>query len=287
MGQQPPLSDDDSQEDQVPGYRNYIIYTDESGMDRATYYGFGTLWIPWERRGDLAGELAALRRKHRLDDELKWSKISARSAPFAADVVRWFFKHPWLMFHCVLVPKAEVDWSLHKGRDVAQRKHFSMLLKNKIAYFARAGGRVYRLRVDPLPWRYPKSGEIVHKVVNAQLKQELGEAAIHDVITCESKRTAGIQVADLLLGAVLAAWQDRVEAVPKLGLMRLVAEHLGWDNLRHDTARKEWKFNIWHFHDPQSEAPRRAATKEVRLKNPLPPFRPALRPPKPTPSARR
>jgi hypothetical protein len=46
------LRGDEFNEDAVPGYRNYVVYTDESGMHGAKYYGFGSLWIPWERRGD-------------------------------------------------------------------------------------------------------------------------------------------------------------------------------------------------------------------------------------------
>jgi len=182
------LGGDDVEEKLAPGYKNYLVYTDESGMDGARYYGFGSLWLPWERRGDIQRQLRALRERHALSDELKWKKVSRRSEAFAKDVITWFFSRPWMMFHCILVPRADVNWMLHRGRDEAQQKHFSMLLKHKIGYFARGGGRLYRVRVDPLPWRYAKADEVVHKIVNAQLKAELGEPLVHDVIACESKQ---------------------------------------------------------------------------------------------------
>lgn len=281
------LSGDDADEVLVPGYRNYLVYTDESGMNGAKYYGFGSLWLPFERRGDFQGELAKIRARHRLADELKWTKVSARSEPLGKDVITWFFQRKWMMFHCIVIPRQDVDWSLHDGREDAQQKHFSMLLKNKIAYFARGGGKVYRIRVDPLPSRYPKADEVVHKIVNAQLRNELGEPSIHDVITCDSKRTAGIQVADLLLGCVMAAWQQKAEAEPKRRVMAWVADHLGWGgDLRHDTFRSEWKFNIWHFYDPPKGQERKARTLAVALKYPMPAFRPASRQVAARPSAR-
>jgi hypothetical protein len=145
----------------VPGYQNYLVYTDESGIHGAKYYGFGSLWLPWERRGDFQKQLGELRIRHRLTDELKWNKVTRRTEPFVKEVIEWFFRRPWmmLMFHCIIVPREDVDWTLHKGRDDAQQKHFSMLLKNKIAHFAGGGGKVYRIRVDPLPWRYEKADE--------------------------------------------------------------------------------------------------------------------------------
>jgi hypothetical protein len=255
MSASKPVGGDDVAETAVPGCRNYIIYTDESGMHGAKYYGFGSLWIPWERRGDLQGQL---RERHCVDDELKWTEVTRRTEPFVKDVIDWFFVRPWMMFHCLVVPREDIDMKLHKGRDNAQQKHFAMLLKNKNSHFAKSGGKVYRVRVVPLPWRYSKSDEVVHKIVNAQLKQELGDPLIHDVIACDSKRTVGVQLADLLPGAVVGAWQQEAHAEPKLRVMQTVAKHLSWRYLRHDTYSTEWKFNIWHFYDPPSKGPRRA-----------------------------
>lgn len=271
------LSGDDADEHLVPGYKNYVVYTDESGIHRAKYYGFGSLWIPWERRGDFQGQLKQLRTRYRITDELKWTKVSRRTEPFVKEVIGWFFSRPWMMFHCIIVPREDVNWKLHDGRDNAQQKHFSMLLKNKIAHFARGGGKLYRIRLDPLPFRYRKADEVVHKIVNAQLKKELGEPLIHDIIECDSKRTSGIQVADLLLGCVLGAWQGEVEAESKRNVMGSLAEHLGWDDLRHDTFHMEWKFNVWHFFDPPSGNRRKARTLAVKLKHPMPAYRPRAR----------
>jgi hypothetical protein len=267
---QAPEPDNDSEAAQVPDHKNYLVYTDESGMHGARYYSFGSLWMPWERRGDFIGQLSELRDGRRISDELKWSKVTRYTEPFAREVVEWFFRRRWMMFHCVLIPRAAVDRTRHAGRDLAQQKHFAMLLKNKIARFGREGGKVYRIRIDTHSWAYEKADEVVHKVVNAQLKKELGVSVVHDIIARDSKSTPGIQVADLLLGCVTSAWQEEATSEPKHRLQRFLAEHLGWDDLRHDTHVDEWKFNIWYFYDPSSGAPRASKTRDVHLKYKMP-----------------
>ena len=63
------------------------------------------------------------------------------------------------MFHCLLIGKPQVDLSYHQNSwDLARRKHFVMLLTNKIKRFA-APGKQYRIRVDPLPSSYAKADE--------------------------------------------------------------------------------------------------------------------------------
>jgi hypothetical protein len=110
------------------------------------------------------------------------------------------------------------------------------------------------------------------KIAGAQLKNELGLAPLKTLFTRDSKSTVGIQAADLLLGAAMSDWQDEATAGPKLQIRSVLADHLGWPDLRADTARREWKFNIWYFHDPTTGAPREARTRPVKLKVPMPTF---------------
>jgi hypothetical protein len=274
------LVGDDDPEPDLPGYRNIAIYCDESGMHRGPYYGFGSLWIPWERRGALSAIVGRLRAKHGYRDEAKWSSVNTRSYPFYKDLVSEFFARRWLMFHCIVVRRSAVNVRFHDGRDMQLRKHFGLLLRKKIAYFARAGAdRRYRVRVDPLPTRYAREHEAVGNIVNAQLRKDLADLRhdlssplIHDIRACDSARTVGIQVSDVLLGAVLAAWQQQASAAPKLNLCAHVAAHLGWSDLRSDTKPFIWKFNIWH--SLGEGEPREVDTRPVNLRYSMPSWRP-------------
>jgi hypothetical protein len=263
-----PAGDDESDSIFLPGYRNYLVYCDDSGLHGSTHYAFGSFWIPAERRGDFPALVNALRDKHRMQDEIKWSKVNARYEPFYLDLVEMFFRRPWMMFHCLILQKAYVDKEAHDGDyDLARRKHFAMLLKTKIQALCAGGAKkVYHLRVDPLPSRYEKADEAAEKIINASLRKEIGDPAVRTLYTRDSKTTTGIQVADLLLGAVMDDWAGKSTSAPKLSVKRAIAEHLGWPDLSRDTRPSDWKFNIWTFWDPTKGEERPVKTRLVRLR---------------------
>ena len=76
-----------------PEYRNFIVFCDESGLHGSKHYGFGTLWLPYERRGDLY----QLVEKHRRDTgappgEIKWMKTKRATLKFYKALVDAFIK---------------------------------------------------------------------------------------------------------------------------------------------------------------------------------------------------
>jgi hypothetical protein len=97
------------------------------------------------------------------------------------------------------------------------------------------------------------------------------------LFTRNSKTTPGIQLADFLLGAAMADWQQDSTSTGKQTIRSVLAEYLGWPHLRFDTHLAEWKFNIWHFYNPKSGLSREAKTQDVKLKIPMPVFRPRHR----------
>lgn len=265
-----PNSDDDPDS---PGYRNYLIFTDESGTNGATHYGFGSLWLPAERRGDIQRIVQELRNKNRLGmDEIKWKNIHRSNKNFYLDLVRFFFTHKWLMFHALVVRKGYVNKEPHGGDyDLARRKHFTMLLRKKIAFFARGStDKAYHVRVDPLPTRYDKADEAARKIGNSMLINEIGIPAIKTLFTRNSKTTLGIQLADLLIGAVISDICQEETGQHKHEVKQLIASHLGWPDLSADTKPHAWKFNLWYFHDPTENKPREIGTREVTLAVPMP-----------------
>ncbi len=268
-------SDDDAA---VPGHRNYLVFCDESGIDGQRYYGFGSLWMPHERRGDFAALISDLRARHRYTDEIKWTNVTRRSEALCRELIDAFFRAKWLMFHALIVRRGYSKKASHKSFDEEKRKRFAMLVAAKVKFFS--GGdttKAYHVRVDPLPSRYDKADEAAFKIAGAQLKKALGISPLKTLHTRDSKETPGIQLADLLLGATLADWQEVATAPHKLRVRRHVAAQLGWGDLRADTHLREWKFNIWNFHDPTSGIPREVTSRLVTLTHPMPTFRPQSR----------
>src|SRR4051812_27394247 len=112
------------EDDPPPGVVRWLISCDETGMHGAQFYGFGSLWMPWQRRGDFAKLIQELRDRHGYHNEIKWTKVKPFVADFYHDLVEEFFRTKWLSFHCVLVERATVRRELHGGDlDLAQRKH--------------------------------------------------------------------------------------------------------------------------------------------------------------------
>ena len=112
----------------------------------------------------------------------------------------------------------------------------------------------------------------MQKIANSQLRQEIGHPAIVSLLTRDSKQTLGIQLADLLLGAIMSDTLGVEVSDHKAEIRRLVAQQLGWPDLAADTTPGEWKFNIWYFYDPTEMGPREAKTRPVRLLVPMPPL---------------
>lgn len=271
----PTLPPTDAEPDPPPGVLRWLISCDESGVDGSPYYGFGTLWMKWQRRGEFYALVRALRERHGYNHEIKWKNVSARFLPFYRDLVDLFFEETWLCFHCIVVRKATVKKELHDGSiDLARRKHFTMLLTNKIKRSLKANPhreQTFRIWVDPIASSYKKADEAVEVIANNVLRKVFGERRpVDKVITCDSRERESIQLCDLLLGAVVGAWRQDATASAKVALSGHIAEHLGWTDLHADTLTTERKFNIWYFHDPTSPGPRDAKTRRVKLLHPLP-----------------
>src|SRR5262245_880589 len=98
-----------------PGKLQWLISCDESGMNGTRYYGFGSLWMKYQRRGDFARDFQALRDKHGFTYECKWSRVTRKSLPFMKDAVEYFFMRHWLAFHCIIVRKGVVNKVFHRS----------------------------------------------------------------------------------------------------------------------------------------------------------------------------
>lgn len=258
---------DDESAPGIPDRSNYRLYCDESGIHGSKYLGFGALIMQHERRGDFTGVVNTLRQRHDFWHEIKWAKTSSRSAPFYEDVIRAFFERNRLLFNCLIVERAYVDMKRHEDFDQVKRKFFALFLTGRLKRLhAGATDKAYHVIVDPLPSRYAKAGEAAQKIVNHTLKRDIGCELITRLVTRDSKSSAGIQVADLLLGATVAAWNREIVSPAKLRVMRHLAGYLNWPDMFSDTWPHEVKFNVWSFLDPRDG--RRIRTRDVGLRIP-------------------
>lgn len=256
------------------GTRSWLIACDESGTHGAPHYGFGSLWLKWQRRGDFIADFRAILANHGFEEECKWSRATrAGYRPFYEELISYFFQRQWLAFHCLVIRKEIVRKDeFHKGDwDLARRKHFTMLLTTKIRKaLQRFPERVHEFRVyvDPIASRYDKADEAIEVISNNVLNNRFrARSPVKAVVTRDSKDTPAIQLCDLMLGAVMETWHRNSKNITKKFIRDCIAHHLGWDSLEYDTLPSERKFNIWYFHDPVREE-RKVETRKVILRYP-------------------
>lgn len=250
------------------------LFCDESGISGKPFYAFGALWVREDYIQSLDKEINAIRDKHNCRDEIKWQGAnSKRYARFYDDLITLFFKSEYLFFNCIVVQLSMVNKDFHNGDyEKAKKKHFNNLICNKIiaSLFRSNLKNRFIVSVDDLPFRYDKSDEEMHIIANNIINQKTKvNNAIIELREVDSKKINGVQLCDLLLGSVLSQYQKESLSERKKEIANLVAHHLGWESLSHDTLSNEKKFNIWNFYDP-TRGPRVVKTKEVRLKYEMP-----------------
>ena len=76
---------------------NFEIYCDEALPDlftslrpRARYLMIGSLWLPSEMRDEAKARISAVRERHAVWGELKWTKISPLKQAFYEELVAFF-----------------------------------------------------------------------------------------------------------------------------------------------------------------------------------------------------
>ncbi|HDV7179945.1 TPA: DUF3800 domain-containing protein [Mannheimia haemolytica] len=248
------------------------LFCDESGISGKPFYAFGALWIREDKISLFEKEIQKLREKHYCTDEIKWQGTnSKRFSEFYRELVSFFFQADYLFFNCIVVQQAIVNKAFHNGDyEMAKQKHFNLLICNKIEQ-SLYKNRINRfvLSVDDLPFKYNKADEAMHIIANNIIRKKTAVAnAILALNEVDSRKSSGVQLCDLLLGAILSSYQNDITSERKKELTKWIALHLGWDKLTYDTLQEEKKFNIWYFYDP-TKGPRIVRTRETKLKYPL------------------
>lgn len=81
-------------------------YTDSADWVRFTLDDVG-----YERRGDFQQIWRDLHDRYFLPSEVKSEKVKKETQPFFEALIDEFFRRNWLMFHCLLISKQEVNLS--------------------------------------------------------------------------------------------------------------------------------------------------------------------------------
>lgn len=229
-----------------------IGFADESGTDsRSPCYTIGVVLLGGDEREPFSAEVDRLRQAHGIAYELKWTRIanSHGAINFMLAALDLILRSPTATFDAIVVNKALFrNW---RGDTTKQERAFyqtyTFLLRHVLARVRDTA----EISIDARSDSYAKQHEVVETIGNRMLAKLASTGRIETVKKVDSKTSPGIQVADLLTGAVNAGHvlhlkPDTQVHRGKLLAISRIAEMLGWDHLCYDTFPHP-KFNVWHF----------------------------------------
>ena len=208
---------------------------------------------------------------HNVTGELKWKEISNRFSDinFILDCLDIVLTYDSVDFDVIVVDaKQYKNWSQH-GAD--REKAFYITYTQLLTHSVRRHGDPTQILIDQREDSYPKAHEAVEVIGNRMLAKLACAGKLDSVTKVVSHDVIGIQVADALTGAVVAASSRFLDPNftmhkgKQIAITRM-AELLGWDDLLYDTY-PDSKFNIWHF-PPEYRA--KPATRFVQRRLPVP-----------------
>jgi hypothetical protein len=246
-----------------------IAFADESGLDGKTHcYAIGVVSLDDSRLDGFERMFFDLKARHSVTSELKWQKVgnSHGLINLALDWLYRILKSTTASFDAMVVNTSLYRNWCERGanRDNAFYTTYTLLL----GHIAKRNP-VTKVLIDDRSTRYPKHHEVVKTVANHMLSRLSDQgrlSRLSDVSKVISRDVPGVQVADLLTGAIAAAHRlhldptMQINAGKRLAISRLAAV-LGWDDLCYDTLPND-RFNVWQF--PKEYRAYAAKSRKVR-----------------------
>jgi hypothetical protein len=246
-----------------------IAFADESGINgKANCYTIGVVSFDADCLDLFEEYFKSKLTSHGVQGEGKWTKVRGSHGliNFTLDALGSILRSHSASFDDIVVNTSLFrNWSAPlMTKEDAFYQTYTFLLRH-IAKRANLPAEIY---IDDRSDSYAKRDEMMENIGNNMLGQLSTAGRLTDVRKVRSHDCVGVQVADLLTGAVNAAHERLLNAgIPlhpgkRLAIERL-AQMLGWDDLCYDTMPSD-KFNIWHFPIEYRALPRTRAVIRVR-----------------------
>ncbi|MBS0624942.1 MAG: DUF3800 domain-containing protein [Verrucomicrobia bacterium] len=222
----------------------FNIYCDESchlENDQQQVMLLGAVWCPSDLSRSIAKRLKAIKKKHDLSPtfEIKWTKVSPAKIDFYMDILSYFFEESGLYFRALIIPdktKLRHDAFNHDHDTWYYKMYFEML---KVLLNPHDRYHIY------LDIKDSKSGEKVAKLhdVLCNNAYDFQRQIIERVQTVRSHEIEQLQLADLLIGCVLAANRNSEISGAKKALVEKMRQLSGYC-LTRTTLIRERKVNL-------------------------------------------
>ena len=229
-----------------------VAFADESGTTGSTKcYAIGVVSVAKRNLDAFNSVFDQLKKVHGVDHEAHWTGVRTSHGliNFTIDWLSRILRSRTARFDVIVVhTELYRNWS-RRGADREQAfyKTYTYLLRH-VARQVRVTSEVF---IDGRSDGYAKQHEAIQTIANRMLDQLHATGRLERVTKVRSHDHPGIQVADLLTGAVATSHRlfldSKAPVHPgKLMAIERMAALLGWDALHYDTYPHN-KFNIWHF----------------------------------------
>jgi hypothetical protein len=241
---------------------SYTIFADESGTSsNFECYSIGALLIPSDSIDEFNNRFRELIKQHGVVGEVKWKKIanSHGQINFGIDILKTIIQLKF-QYSVIVVKKSDYrKWQ--KNKEEGFYTTYCLLFYDRLK-FSKTEHIVY---IDHRYDSYDKQNEVVEIITNHMLNRISSESKLIEVLKTDSQLYPGIQVVDIITGAINAAHNRYLNPGMQLNkgkqiLIKRLAKILGLDNLCYDTY-PEKEFNIWNF--PFETYRAKPATKKI------------------------
>lgn len=239
--------------DDIP-IQKWACFADESSITKDKYSIVGGTVVQSGRLQYVLNRIAALRSKHNMNAELKWSKVSNQKQQAYEDLVDLFFElsaDGYLFFHATTFDNHRWDHRQYNENDPdigLSKLYYQMLLHQYIGSY----GDLASLYVCLDRRRSTTPPGELQKILNAGAAKKFGLSfdPVRVLVMKDSKKSDMIQLNDVILGAVAAHkngkhLQNETRAAKRDIAIR-VARKAGLSEYLTTPSHRQ-HFTIWNF----------------------------------------
>lgn len=250
--------------DPAGGWRRVLVYGDDLGVQgrHGEIRVFGSMWLPWERRGDLLRTTRTLREASTYSGSIGSILTRPDAEELGLALIDEVFRRRWITFRA-LVTHEPVDLEL--GATALA----SSVARRLATWPGGLAGRELRLRLARRLTPADGDARAACRTVDAKLVErvELPQTFARSIRPARSAEA--IELVRLFSTSIADDWEKRPASLHRRRLSLRAAENLGWSDLAADTRPDEWKFNIAYTRDVLASEPPLEPQRTVQLRLPL------------------
>lgn len=231
---------------------DFNVYCDESAVSNQRYLVIGGIWLPRHLDQRVRASLASVRIAHKLQNEMKWTRVSKAFLKQYEDFVSVFFTYPELQFNCIVIDMLLVDHRKFNQNDkeLGFYKFYYRMLNQNIE-----GYNQYWIYTDRKYNRDRFRLSDLFRILNNRKDALPGRPPVRHLQPLDSKVDDLLQLADLLLGCVQCHYNGDTIAEAKLAFAKFVATSFGFTTLKTQTSRRHRPICIWKWKPGRTDYP--------------------------------